>query len=72
MKAQLGASQLYEELSSLSTPATPAARPWSALSSVLSSKQFFSKTIMMIKAGSTIVTLFLTERTAAMGNRAQF
>lgn len=27
MKAQLGTSQLYEELSSLSTPATPAARP---------------------------------------------
>lgn len=31
MKAQLGSSQLYEELSSLSTPATPATPPWSAV-----------------------------------------
>lgn len=72
MKAQLGTSQLYKELSSLSTPATPAAQPWSALRLVLSSNQFFSTTVIVMKAGSTIATLFLTERTAAMGNRAQF
>lgn len=61
MKAQLGTSQLYKELSSLSTPATPAAWPRAAQAGSLVQPDFFPRTVMMIKAGSTIVTLFFRE-----------
>lgn len=58
MKAQLGTSQLYKELSSLSTPASPAARPRAAQAGSLIQPDFSPRTVMVIKAGSTIVTLF--------------
>lgn len=61
MKAQLGTSQLYKELSSLSTPATPAAWPRAAQACSLVQTDFFPRTVMMIKAGSTIMTLFFRE-----------
>lgn len=61
MKAQLGSSQLYKELSSLSTPATPAAWPRAAQAASLVQPDFSPRTVMMIKAGNTIVTLFFRE-----------
>lgn len=61
MKAQLGSSQLYKELSSLSTPATPAAWPRAAQAASLVQPDFSPRTVMMIKASNTIVTLFFRE-----------